>query len=89
MVGLKPAASMTSVMPARSGIAVASSVRSKVSVSIPRGSRDFDASLAQAIAHGATLDRGPFDYGSGRVAFLHGPEGHEIELMARAGKAAA
>ena len=51
--------------------------------------RDFDASLAQAIAHGATLDRGPFDYGGGRVAFLLGPEGHEIELMARAGKVAA
>ena len=51
--------------------------------------RDFDASLAQAIAHGATLDRGPFDYGGGQVAFLLGPEGHEIELMARAGKVAA
>lgn len=48
--------------------------------------QDFDASLAQALEHGATLDRGPFDFPGARIAFLKSPEGHEIELMWR-GKA--
>ena len=51
--------------------------------------RDFDDALAQAQAHGATIDRGPFDFGGGRLVFLHSPEGHEIELMWRSGKDAA
>lgn len=48
--------------------------------------RDFDAALAQAQALGATLDRGPFDFGGNRVVFLHSPEGHEIELLWRGEK---
>jgi lactoylglutathione lyase len=45
--------------------------------------QDFDASLNQAVAHGATLERGPFAFPGAKVAFLKSPEGHEIELMWR------
>lgn len=45
--------------------------------------RDLDASLSQALAQGATLERGPFAFPGAKVAFLKSPEGHEIELMWR------
>lgn len=43
--------------------------------------RDTDAAFAHAIAHGASPYRQPWDIGNQRVAFIHDPEGYEIELV--------
>lgn len=42
---------------------------------------DLDGAMARAFAHGATPMSGPFDLRSLRLAFIHDPEGHEIELI--------
>jgi len=44
---------------------------------------DADKAYAHAIAHGATPHRPPFDLNSLRLAFVHDPEGREIEFLAR------
>jgi predicted enzyme related to lactoylglutathione lyase len=43
--------------------------------------RDTDAAFAHAIANGASPFRQPWDSGAQRVAFIHDPEGYEIELV--------
>lgn len=43
--------------------------------------RDVDAAFAHAIAHGASPYRQPWDMGNQRIAFVHDPEGYEIELV--------
>jgi catechol 2,3-dioxygenase-like lactoylglutathione lyase family enzyme len=43
--------------------------------------RDTDAAFAHAIANGASPYRQPVDIGNQRVAFVHDPEGYEIELV--------
>ncbi|NCP18675.1 MAG: VOC family protein [Erythrobacter sp.] len=53
-------------------------------------SRDLDADLARAIAAGATQKGETVTFGPARIAFVHTPEGHEIEIMQMgAAKAAA
>ena len=44
---------------------------------------EFEAAMDQAVAHGATIERGPFAFPGAKVAFFRSPEGHEIELMWR------
>ena len=43
--------------------------------------RDADAAFAHAVREGAAPSREPFDIGNMRIAFVHDPEGHEIELI--------
>ncbi len=43
---------------------------------------DVDAIYARTLAHGATVHSPPYDVSVGRVAFVHDPEGHEIEFLA-------
>ena len=42
---------------------------------------DVDAIFARALAEGATIHIAPYDVSVGRVAFVHDPEGHEIEFV--------
>jgi lactoylglutathione lyase len=46
---------------------------------------DVDASFARAVAHGASAHIAPCDVAAGRVAFVHDPEGHEIEFVSLRG----
>ncbi|WP_079247051.1 VOC family protein [Sphingomonas turrisvirgatae] len=43
--------------------------------------RDLDAALGHVLASGATPDKGPIDLPGMRLAFVHDPEGHELELI--------
>ena len=43
--------------------------------------RDVDAAYAHAVKEGATAHREPWDTGAMRVAFVHDPEGRELELI--------
>ena len=44
-------------------------------------SRNFEADLARAIASGAKQKGETVTFGPARIAFVHTPEGHEIEIM--------
>ncbi|MEW4447381.1 VOC family protein [Qipengyuania sp. JC766] len=44
-------------------------------------SRDLDADLARALAAGATQKGETVNFGPARIAFVHTPEGHEVEIM--------
>ena len=42
---------------------------------------DVDAAFAHAVAAGGTVGREPFNVPGMRIAFVHDPEGHEIEMV--------
>ena len=44
-------------------------------------SHDLDADLARALAAGAKQKGETVQFGPARIAFVHTPEGHEIEIM--------
>ena len=44
-------------------------------------SRNLDADLARAVAAGAKQKGDTITFGPARIAFVHTPEGHEIEIM--------
>lgn len=51
--------------------------------------RDLDSDLARAIAAGAKQRGDTVNFGPARIAFVHTPDGHEIEMMQMGDRAAA
>ena len=51
--------------------------------------RDVDADLARVVAAGAKQRGQIVSFGPARIAFVHTPEGHEIEMMQMGSPAAA
>lgn len=51
--------------------------------------RDVDADLARVVAAGAKQRGQTVSFGPARIAFVHTPEGHEIEMMQMGSPAAA
>ena len=51
--------------------------------------RDLDADLARAVKAGAKQKGETVSFGPARIAFVLTPDGHEIEMMQIAAKAAA